>query len=483
MFFLTLIACIAWFEPESAPVDRSDVSAHLTGNFRADVPEFQRIGPVHDSPQSSVQAVRFEAPKGFVVSGALWTPNDPGTVGVVVAHGHYGQGKSSPEAQEVAHRLAARGVWVLAVDSPGVEEGDTPGRQIHFAEGAHNRGALVAGGTSALAVQLSGLHSAVSVLRSLGANKVGVTGASGGAVASFYLAWLDERVGAAVLASPPPTPREAAASGCPCDHIPGHPGPDPGLMGQLQVPSLWLADVAQDKPAGLGRLADFRVMEGPHSYTEEMQRASVAFFEETLGVAQGEWLETVPQLTLSSGSFSNDDSSLTSLARGGGAAWVPNPVDTDVAQVACRGTGPVVLALGPHDPVQLAAAGLRVCAVRMPAPGNDTWDEAAWVESIGRGTVRADALVGAVQAAARAHNARAVWAHRSWALIAGAMALPFVVHEPVREPSQLAHSDPAWVHVPQAWHGVMDAQLDRALAVSMDEAPLVAALKNAANGP
>jgi hypothetical protein len=29
----------------------------------------------------------------------------------------------------------------------------------------------------------------------------------------------------------------------------------------------------------------------------------------------------------------------------------------------------------------------------------------------------------------------------------------------------------------------MDAQLARALAVSMDEAPLVAALKNAANGP
>ena len=158
MFLLMFIGCSAWFGPNSVDADRTDVAAHLTGIFPSAVPQLKPTGAVHSAPAASVQAVRFEAPEGFEVSGALWTPSKPGRVGVVIAHGHYGQGKSGAEAQEIAHRLAARGVWVLSVDSPGVEEGDVPGRQIHFSEGAHNRGLLVAGGSSALALQLANLH-------------------------------------------------------------------------------------------------------------------------------------------------------------------------------------------------------------------------------------------------------------------------------------------------------------------------------------
>ncbi len=473
------IGCSALFGPDPVEADRSDVAAHLTGNFRFAPPSLSRFGAVHRAVHSSVQAVRFEGPAGFPVTGALWTPDEPGAVGVVVAHGHYGQGKSGAEAQEIAHRLAARGVRVLSVDTPGVEEGDTPERQIHFSEGAHNRGVLVAGGSSALALQLAGLRSAVSVLQSLGATRVGATGASGGAVASFYLAWLDDRVDAAVLASPPPIPREAAASGCACDHIPGHPGPDAGLLSQLSVPSLWLADVPRDRPEGLGPLADFQVHEGPHSYTESMQKSALEFFEEHLGVPGGEWAKAVPQLELSSGPLPETAPSISSLELPGTSPWVPQANSRDVAKVDCEGDGPVVLALGAESTADVREAGLRVCSLRMPSPGNDTWDEAAWVESIGAGTVRADAVLGAVNAAVRLHDVRVIWSERVWGLVAGATGAPFVVYDQVSTPDGLRATDPAWVHVPGAWDGVVEAHLSRALAASLDRTELIEAVKTA----
>jgi len=479
---LFLIACRALFAPEPPSVDRSDAAAHLTGNFRTDAPDIVRFGGPHGAPASSVQAVRFDAPDGFSINAALWTPDAPTGVGVVVAHGHYGQGKSSPEAQEIAHRLAARGVWVIAVDSPGVEEGDRPERQIHFADGAHNRGFLVSGGSSALALQLSGIQAAVSLLEEQGVESIGVTGASGGAVASFYIGWLDARVDAVVLAAPPPIPREAAASGCPCDHIPGHPGPDPGMLAQLTIPSLWMADVKGPRPDGLSGAADFRIFEGPHSYTESMQRAALEFFEVHLGVPGGPWVKSVPLLNLSTGTDPGTTRSVMGLPLQTDAQWTPAPTQETVAQVSCEGEGKVVLALGHSSLPTAVRDAYRVCSVSMPAPGAATWDESAWVESIGRGSVRADAVLGAVMAAAKRHDAVAIWAHRVWALVAGPSGLPFVVHDPVRDSSRLQPSDPAWVHVPGAWTGVIDRELNQALAVSDDVDLLVAALNNASGG-
>lgn len=476
------IGCSAWFGPNSVDADRTDVAAHLTGIFPSAAPQLSPMGAVHSAPGASVQAVRFEAPEGFTVAGALWTPKQPTRVGVVVAHGHYGQGKSGAEAQEIAHRLAARGVWVLSVDSPGVEEGDVPGRQIHFSEGAHNRGLLVAGGSSALALQLAHLHGAASILESLGAEKIGVTGASGGAVASFYLAWLDDRVQAAVLASPPPIPREAAASGCACDHVPGHPGPDPGVLAQLNVPSLWMADVQKDRPEGLRANADFDVYEGPHSYTEPMQRSALDFFATHLGIDDGPWLDATPQLNITSGPFPADAWSIADLKLPGVPLWEPNPMTRETALVECEGEGPVVLALGTEDVADVGAAGFRVCTVRMPAPGDSAWDEAAWVESIGTGEVRANVVLAAVEEAYRRHRATGIWSERVWGLVAGASGHPFVVYDPVLRPTDLKPNDPAWVHVPGAWQGSVAAQLSGALGASKDRVALAKALKTATGG-
>ena len=164
MWIFLLIACSSLFEVPKAPKERDGVRASLTGNFRNGPANLVQIGSPEESFGASVQRVRFDLRPGFQVSGALWTPDKPTSAGVVVAHGHYGQGKSSAEAQEISHRLAANGAYVLAVDTPGVEEWDVPGRRIHFEDGAHNRAFLVAGGSSALALQLDILRRGLDVL-------------------------------------------------------------------------------------------------------------------------------------------------------------------------------------------------------------------------------------------------------------------------------------------------------------------------------
>jgi dienelactone hydrolase len=475
---MTLISCSAWFSPPTPLKELTEIRSSLTGNFRDETPKMRRIGSKFETEGAFVQAVRFDLQEGFELAGALWTPSTPESVGFIVAHGHYGQGKSSAEVQEIAHRLAARGAWVLAVDSPGVEETDVPGRRLHFSEGVHNRGLLVAGGSSALSLQLDGLRRGVDVLTELGVERVGVTGASGGAVAAYYLAWLDDRVSAPAMASPPPIPREAAASGCACDHIPGHPGPDPGVLGQLQQPSLWMADVDQPRPEGLAATATFEVFAGPHSYTEPMQRRALDWFEEQLSLPAGPWLETVPNFDLSASPLGPHAKSIADLELPGVEAWTPNPTEGEVASIDCKGEGPVVIVLGRSAPEELQAAGFRACVLEMPSPPGTTWNESAWTESIGSGTVRADAIAGAVRSMARRHDAVGIWAHRCWGIVASAAGLPFVVEDPVQTLADIDPAmDPGWVHVPGAWNGAVTNQLGSALAMGDDTSVLLAALR------
>jgi len=438
----------------------------------------RRFGAPVEGESGTVQPVRFDLQEGFELTGALWTPTEPTSLGFVVAHGHYGQGKSSAEAQEIAHRLAARGAWVLSVDSPGVEETDVPGRRLHFSEGVHNRGLLVSGGSSALSLQLDGLRRGVDVLTELGVERVGVTGASGGAVAAYYLAWLDERVSAPALASPPPVPREAAASGCACDHIPGHPGPNPAVLGQFQGPSLWMADVEQPRPEGLPSATRFEIFAGPHSYTEPMQRRALEWFEEELGLPAGPWMGAVPNLNLSTGPLSPDAKSIADLALPGLEDWELNPTEGEAPTMDCKGGGPMVLVLGRQAPEALQDGGFRTCELKMPTPPGASWDESAWTESIGLGTVRADAIGGAVRSMAQRHGAVAVWAHRCWGIVAGAAGVPFVVEDPVQTFADIDPArDPGWVHVPGAWTGAVTKQLGGALAMDTDVPTLVSALR------
>ena len=74
----------------------------------------------------TVRTVAYDAREGFRVAAAWFAPDVSSEQGVIMAHGHFqGGGKSSPEAQDLAHRLAAAGVPVLVVDGPGRRSGAT----------------------------------------------------------------------------------------------------------------------------------------------------------------------------------------------------------------------------------------------------------------------------------------------------------------------------------------------------------------------
>jgi dienelactone hydrolase len=463
--------------PTVVPADRAALQASLAFPAAGGPLALER-GPAVVDGGVTVRPVSFDLRPGWSVSGALFEPVAPGPVGVVVAQGHFGQGKSAPEAQEIAWRLARRGVRVLAVDTPGMEEWDRPSRHVHFDEGAHNRGYLAAGGTSALALQVAQLRRGLDVLASLGSTRFGATGASGGAVQSFFVAVADDRVEAVVLASPPPLPKEARAGGCPCDQLPGWPGPDPAVIAALPVPSLWLADGLEGTPpAGLNRQARYRRTAGPHSYTAEMQDLALDFFADELGVpgaATGR--DGGPLTELRMPDPPSSAPGIRDLPLKPTARWSPAVGEAAHHELDCAGRGPVVLVAGADASraAALQAQGLKTCLVRVP---EDVGARHAAIATQGDPVAP---LAGGLQAAAERTGAVGIYARRAWALPAAALGVPYVVEQPVPALTDLDPAqDPPWIHVPGAWWGALDPVWKGATETGKDPALLAAALARA----
>ena len=479
MWWLLTLACSGTaLDPGTVPpepVERSALQAAL--RFPGPDPEPDpAYGQSWAGPGYQVRPVALDAVPGFRVGGALFTPLEPGPGAVIVAQGHFGEGKSAAEVAEVAHRLAARGTTVLAVDTPGMEEWAGTGRDVHFAEGAHARAWLLAGGTSALALQLAGLRAGVSLLRSLGYEDIVATGASGGAVQSFWLAILEPVVDGVVLAAVPPLPREPRASGCACDQLPGFPGPDAAVVAALPVPSLWLKEVPGDPPAGLPDSARFEVLEGPHSYTEAMQREAIPWIEARLGHTGGPWLDVIPAAPLRTSGSAEERAhiGLFDLSLAPTQAWAPAPWEGVPYEVECRGEGPTVVTLGAarEDRQALRSGGFRVCDLDVPS------EETGFEASVGRGLVYADRYAGAVRTAVARTEAVAAWGVGGWGVAVAGAGVPHVLRAPPRRVEDLdLGRDPPWLHVPGLWWGGLPELWSSALAVHDDPEVLVAGIR------
>jgi len=415
-----------------------------------------------------VRPVSLQIYADFRVSGALWLPDAPNGRAVLVAHGHFGEGKSSGESQGPAHAFAAAGYTVLALDTPGVEEGDLPGRRIHFEAGAHGRALLASAGTSAMAVQLETLQAGLDLLEARGHEQIVVTGASGGSVQALYLLFVDPRPAGAVLASFVPMPREARAAGCPCDVLPGWPGPDPTLLAAIDKPTLWLSELPQERPEGLPRSADFQVIEGPHGYERPMIDAAVAWVDDRIGGA-GKVPTQLPH-TPSTALASADVGTATFadlLTRSTASPWLPRPRTGGGWTAECSGEGRTVLTLGAEAHDLAALSDFRVCPLTIVP------DAIGVTEGIARGRPYADVLAGTIADAAKARKADGVYAVRGWGIPARGSGLPFVVRDPLTL-ATIEESDPTWIHVPGAWwSGDPSAG---ALATGPDPAALAGAL-------
>lgn len=437
------------------------------------------LGPSSEVPGGTLLSLRLPLWPGLDAHGALLRPATPSGAGVVVAQGHFGEGKSSPEAQEIALRLVQRGATVVMIDTPGMEEADRPGRHVHFDSGAHNRALLAAGGTSAMALQLALLQRGVDQLVAEGATRIGATGASGGAVQSLYLGLIDDRIDAVVLASFVPTPREARAGGCPCDQVPGWPGPDPSVSAALTVPSLWLRDQPGDAPKGLPASGTYRETAGPHSYTLEMQQQALAFFDRHLDLGPPSDGEPgpAPIQPIRTPALTDTDLDLVDLVPhlSPPTLWSPGKAGEGHHELSCEGSGPAVVVAGgdPADQAALVAEGLRACLVRIPedAVGHD-------VSIATGGTPYTHVLSGALAAAAERVSARAIYSVRGFGLVAAGTGLPYTVREAVRTPRDVDPArDAVWLHVPGAWWGALDPVWDAALAVDDSPVTVAGALK------
>ena len=472
MLALLLTACTSG----PAPAD----PARLLGGLGMGVIPRAEVAPIEGTPAPypgyTVRPVSLQVYEDFRVSAAFWLPDGPGPFpAVLMAHGHFGEGKSSGEAQGPAHALAQAGYAVLAVDTPGVEEGDLPGRRIHFAEGAHGRALLASAGSSAMAVQLDGLQAGLDWLDARpDVSEIAVTGASGGSVQAFYLLFVDPRPIGAVLASPVPMPREARAGGCACDGVPGWPGPDPGLYAAAPKPTLWLSELDQPAFSGLPRSADFKVVPGPHGYEPAMIDAALDWLNDRMdgGEWSGELPHTPPETLRSSALGAATFATLLHPARP--PTWTPAPDFTAPYTVNCRGNGPKVLLAGGEeaDALALSAGGFSVCTFSLRE------DEVALDEGLITRSPTIDRVVGAMATATRREGAVGVYAVRAWGVAAGALpdGSPFVVRQPLGGPEQVDEArDPAWVHAPGLWWG--GATLHAALASGDDPAALVAALR------
>lgn len=441
-----LLACTGSEAPAAVEENRVEQAAGLGLIPRAELAVVE--GEPLPYEGYAVRPVSLQVYADFRLSGALFVPDEPNGRGVLVAHGHFGEGKSSGESQLPSHAFAAAGYTVLAMDTPGVEEGDLPGRRIHLEAGAHGRALLAAAGTSAMAVQLEGLQAGLDLLEARGLTKTVVTGASGGSVQALYLLFVDPRPAGAVLASFVPMPREARAGGCACDVLPGWPGPDPALYASIPKPTLWLGELeGAEKPTGLGRSADLEVIPGPHGYERPMVDAAVAWVDDLIGGA-GEVPSSLPH-TPATALASADVGSATFaslLPTSRHEPWTPSPRGAGGWTAECTGEGPIVLTLGADEADHAALSGFRVCALELVG------DELGTTEGIVRGQPYVDQLAGSIADAAKARGATGLYAVGAWGLPARGAGVRFVVRDPVRTLAEVDEArDPAWIHAPGSW--------------------------------
>ncbi len=456
-----------------------------------DAPLAIELGPPSPYDGYEVRPLSFEPLPGFRSSAALWLPEGEGPFpGVLVLPGHFGEGKASGECQEIAHALAARGVAALAVDMPGVEEWDSPARQLHFEGGAHNRAVLAAAGTSALGLQLRiaqrGLE---ALLEAAPVDRVAATGASGGGVLAFYLALVEPRVQAVVLASPVGIPRDDRSGGCYCDLLPGLAGPSPALLASLGQPSLWLSELDGPPPAGLPASARWEVHPGEHSYTAAMRASALSWLDERLGHsppdsrAAREVLDQPPHTPGEALRSPTDHGAMSivelALAVGGPAEWAAHRELEVAYSYECSGEGPPLVTAGaePQDLEALHRAGWSTCELRLPP--DETWEPRA----LTGGLNLVDRPASALRAASDQLGRAPIYAVGPWAIAAGAAGGSWVGRDPLRSVAEVdPASHPAWIHVPGIWWGGLERLYLGALALGDEPAPLIEALEETRRG-
>jgi dienelactone hydrolase len=263
---------------------------------RAHTPLNPRYFNKLDEDGYTVETVALETMPGFWLGGNLYRPKDGlrKHPAILHPHGHWKKGRlediptySSPR---LAANLAKQGFVVFAYDMVGYN--DT--RQLPHDFGSQQE---LLWGFNPLAVQTWDSIRVVDFLQSLpdvDAEKIGVTGASGGGTQTFILTAVDDRVKAA---APVNMVSFIMQGGCVCENAPGLRigtnnveivslfAPKPLLL--VSATGDWTKNVPKDEfPAaqsvyrlfGQPQNVEMVQIDAPHNYNRESREAAYAFF-------------------------------------------------------------------------------------------------------------------------------------------------------------------------------------------------------------
>lgn len=202
-----------------------------------------------------VRRISYASARGIRVTGNLYVPDGPGPFPAVLnLHGHWLQGKIAPRVQARGHLLALNGMVVLTVDAAGSGERAEEERTWTY-HGGRKAADLLLSGDSLLGLQIRDNRRAIDVLQSLSCvdvEKIGVTGASGGGNQSMWLAAMEERIKAVVLAvSVGSFEAYVCSHNCLCETLPGGLAmtEEWGVLGLIAPRPLLVINALHDQPA------------------------------------------------------------------------------------------------------------------------------------------------------------------------------------------------------------------------------------------
>jgi dienelactone hydrolase len=192
--------------------DRTPLNARITGTLRRD--------------GYRVEKLVFDSRPGFPVTALVYVPDaPPGSRFPVIVnpHGHWPHKKSEPVVQTRAITQSLHGYLAVVVDSPGFSfEGDTPVERRWA--GTHDDLTLTFGAGSTTGVYVWDLMRTVDYLQTrpdADTSRIGITGASGGGLATVYAFAADERFSAAAPVCYATSLEINPNNGCLCNHVPG----------------------------------------------------------------------------------------------------------------------------------------------------------------------------------------------------------------------------------------------------------------------
>jgi dienelactone hydrolase len=272
---------------------KTPLNARITGTLQRDGYKIEKFA--------------LESRPRFWVTGHIYVPDGPhGRLPVVMnVNGHWAHKKDEFPIQLRAAFQAKQGYLAVAIDSPGYSfEGNSLIERR--SEGSHEDFDLVEGGTNATGYYV---WDAIRTLDYIATRPdadmehVGITGASGGGLATLYTVAADDRYKAAVPVVYMASLELAPDNGCQCNHVPGTcqigdrsdvisiAAPKPVLLigaqedGEFPPAATRLTHKKMQGTWGLfGKSEDVyvRIFPGGHDYSQSMRESMIGFFNRYL---------------------------------------------------------------------------------------------------------------------------------------------------------------------------------------------------------